>query len=489
MVSLAPSTARRPAFALDRDGLICAGAALVVFALMLADPRVLADGDSWWHLATGQWILAHGRVPTVDPFSFTHAGQPWTAHEWLSEVLMALAYRVGGWSGVLVLSGAGLALAAGWLGQGLRRSLSGLGLALALILGLALGAGSFLARPHALAAPLVVLWLDQLILARRAGAAPPLWLAATMALWANLHGSFVFGFLLAAPFALEALLAARPGVWPAVRAWGVFGAAAVAAALCNPSGPHAFVYPLQILDMRTLGSIREWLPQDFARPGLFELVLLAVLFAGLSRGVRIAPLRLALLLLLLHMGLQHHRHELVLGLTAPLLLAGPFAAAAEVWPPPPATNRLPMVLALGCGLVFAALRLANPVVRGDEPNTPASALAHVPAGLARQPVLNSYDFGGYLIFQGVRPFIDGRSDMYGDALFRSHIAMTGGDLAAFDEAAQRYGLAWTLLRPDEPLATALDHHTGWRPLYRDRWAVIHVRAPTPQNTAAQTASN
>jgi hypothetical protein len=32
-------------------------------------------------------------------------------------------------------------------------------------------------------------------------------------------------------------------------------------------------------------------------------------------------------------------------------------------------------------------------------------------------VLNTYGFGGYLIFSGVRPFIDGRSDMYGDAFF------------------------------------------------------------------------
>jgi hypothetical protein len=71
--------------------------------------------------------------------------------------------------------------------------------------------------------------------------------------------------------------------------------------------------------------------------------------------------------------------------------------------------------------------------------------------------------------------------MYGDALFREHIAMTGGDVAAFDAAVRRYGLTWTLLRPDEPLATALDHHPGWRPLYRDRWAVVHVLTEPKSN--------
>jgi hypothetical protein len=482
MVSLAPPTVRRPALALDRDGLICAGAAFLVFVVMLADPRALGDGDSWWHLATGRWILDHGRVPTTDPFSFTYAGKPWTAHEWLSEVLMALAFRAGGWAGVLVLTGAALAAAAGLLGRALSRTLGGLSLAMALVFGLALGAGSLLARPHALAAPLIVLWLDQLIRARAADGAPPFWLAATMAIWVNLHGSFPLGFLLSAPFALEAVAAERPQRGRALLAWSLFGAVALGAGLLNPGGGQAILYPFHVVGMQTLGSITEWRPQDFSKPGLFELVLLAALFLGFSRGVTVPPFRLGLLLLLLHMALQHHRHELVLGLAAPLLLAAPFGQALGYAPRQRNGGRVVLLCASLLCMLLAGLRLANPVVRADEANAPRTALAQVPAELARRPVLNSYGFGGYLIFKGVRPFIDGRSDMYGDALFRNHIAMTGGDLAAFDAAARRYDIAWTLLKPEEPLAHALDGHAGWRRLYGDRWAVVHVRdgaAPSP----------
>jgi hypothetical protein len=59
---------------------------------------LLGDPDSHWHIAVGNWILAHGTVPTVDSFSFTFAGQPWIAKEWLSQVLLALAMtrRLGG---------------------------------------------------------------------------------------------------------------------------------------------------------------------------------------------------------------------------------------------------------------------------------------------------------------------------------------------------------------------------------------------------------
>src|ERR1017187_9394565 len=48
---------------------------------------LLADADTGWHIRAGQWMLAHGRVPDRDIFSFTKAGQPWFAWEWLWDVI------------------------------------------------------------------------------------------------------------------------------------------------------------------------------------------------------------------------------------------------------------------------------------------------------------------------------------------------------------------------------------------------------------------
>src|SRR6516165_7655305 len=72
--------------------------------------KVLGDADTYWHLASGNWILQHGIVPTTDPFSWSYTGHPWTAHEWLSEVVMALAFRAAGWSGVAILTGLAVGL-------------------------------------------------------------------------------------------------------------------------------------------------------------------------------------------------------------------------------------------------------------------------------------------------------------------------------------------------------------------------------------------
>ena len=64
--------------------------------------RNVVDPDIWWHLKTGEWIPQHHAVPRVDPLSYTRAGQPWIAHEWLSELGMYSLYRLTGASGLIV---------------------------------------------------------------------------------------------------------------------------------------------------------------------------------------------------------------------------------------------------------------------------------------------------------------------------------------------------------------------------------------------------
>ena len=92
-------------------------AASLVYALVLFAPQMLNDGDTWSHIAVGRWIIAQRIVPWSDPFSFTLAGAPWQAHEWLAEVAMAAVYAAGGVALVLVLVGAAAALAIGLLAR------------------------------------------------------------------------------------------------------------------------------------------------------------------------------------------------------------------------------------------------------------------------------------------------------------------------------------------------------------------------------------
>ena len=96
---------------------------------------LLGDGDTGWHIRTGEYILAHG-VPAHDPFSFSRAGQPWYAWEWLSDLIFAQIDRWFGLSGVAALGALLVCLPAALLFAWLLRR----------------GAGAWLALPAALAA-------------------------------------------------------------------------------------------------------------------------------------------------------------------------------------------------------------------------------------------------------------------------------------------------------------------------------------------------
>ncbi|MBD8619805.1 hypothetical protein IFT67_12815 [Sphingomonas sp. CFBP 13728] len=457
------------------------------FAFTIVLPTLLLDGDTGWHLATGAWIVAHGSVPTHDPFSFTAAGRPWVAHEWLSELAMYASYRAAGWTGLNLLTGAAMAALYALVAHEICRWMSIRASIVALLLTAPGIAPSLLARPHILALPLLAGWLIALLHARERGRAPSLVLVLLMLVWANAHGSFIFGLALAAVFALEALIAAAPADRRAVvLGWGIFGACSGIAALATPAGFDGIVFPFYVNGLKLLAHLGEWQPANFSTFAAPEAILLATLFFVLAKPVRIPPVRLLLLLGVLHLALQHTRQEIVLVVVGVLILAEPIGRA---WTPATATvarisptarrdTYRTGLAVLAIALALVAYRIAVPVARTNSPGVPAAALRRLPPSLRTQRVFNEYSFGGSLIFAGIRPYIDGRSDMYGDPFTLDYIAILGGDAARWRAANAKWKFGWTILPQHSPLAKRLDHDPAWRRIYADDTAAIHVARPT-----------
>jgi hypothetical protein len=477
-------------------------ASFAAFAVVTVLSSAFADGDTGWHIAAGRWIVAHGAVPHADPFSFTARGRPWVAHEWLSEVLMYAAWRCGGWSGLILLFGAATAALYTIIALHLRRWQRP-GAAALMMVYLSIGlAQSLLARPHLLALPLLAAWLVALLRARERERAPPLALGVLMLVWANMHGSFIFGLALAGGLGLEALVTASPGSRVRViRQWGLFGAVSLAAAIATPGGVDGLIYPFYVNNLSLLSLIAEWQPARFGGASSLEVLLLSGLFFLFLRPVRIPVLRLVILLAALHITLEHIRNQMILVTLATIILAEPLgrAWAEGAERPRPALlqrlwadrRELAPLLAVGLALfaATAAYRLIQPFDRPDSTGVPVTALRNLPAELRGKPVFNEYSFGGLLAFEGIAPFIDGRSDMYGDAFTADYVRIAKGDAARWRAAEARWKFGWTILPPDNPLVKIIDREPGWRRIYADKWAVIQVRehpfqsvigcAPTP----------
>src|ERR1051326_679172 len=171
---------------------LCAAAAIYALLLVLG-ARLLNDPDVYWHIAVGRWMVEHRAFPHVDMFSATVAGAPWIAKEWLSQLLYAGAHAVAGWSGVVILAACAAAAGFALLADFLLQKLAPLAAPPLVGAGFVLVAPHLQARPHALALPLMVVWVGVLVNAVDHRRAPPLALLPVMTLWANLHGSFTLG--------------------------------------------------------------------------------------------------------------------------------------------------------------------------------------------------------------------------------------------------------------------------------------------------------
>lgn len=473
------------------------GLATYLYAFFHSD-KLLRDGDTFWHIAAGKWILQHGVVPTQDPFSHTARGATWTAQEWLSEVIMATLHDTGGWTWIVALTALAFAVTIALLTRALLTTLEPIYAVMFAVFAVAMTAGHLLARPHILAMPLMMIWTIGLVRAADAGRAPSLWLLPVMTLWANLHGQFTLGLALACVFALEALLAAwsQRHVASAVKSWGFFLSLAVASALLTPHGTQGILYTWQMFanSSYAMDVIGEWRSPDFHIFQPLEIWLLGGLMLCMYQGLRLPPVRLLLLVGLIHLSLKYARSIELLGLLAPVFLASPLAAQ---WRNAKQGKRqlesvdgffLKLAGPAGHGalLVALAMVLAVPLwisrvhpIDPPELAGPAQAVqAARKAGLDGQ-VLNTYDWGGYLIYTGIPPFVDGRGEMYGDIFLKEYGEALGLSTPhGLEKVLEKYQVQWTLLMPGTPAVALLDHLPGWRRTYTDKIAVVHARSST-----------
>lgn len=462
------------------------------------------DPDVWWHLEVGAQIVRDLAVPTADTYSFTMpAGTPWTAHEWLSEVLLHLIDRAGGLPLLLVVRSLCLAagVALGW--QHAVRYVPPRSAYLAALTLFAASHACWSARPHIFSFLLTALSLSLLERWRRErGGRGPWIVAALMLPWANLHGGFAIGLGLMGLYAASAFLPGAEGP-PARERGGACAALALGFALAciNPQGPRLLLFPLRFM-REDYTFISEWVATSGALSPVFVPLLLLMFLALAAARVRPPAAAILIGLALVALSLKAIRHVQFLGFTLCFLLPEQLASAAArvdegllSWrglppeePERPGTSReeSPRRWALPCltALVVSAFSLSPAGAllgpRAARAVAPEAAvdevMKHDPGGRT----FNEYGWGGYLIWRwgATRPvFVDGRGDMYGVEFLKQEYLALWTAQEGWEQALARWKITSVLVAPDAPLVAVLRRTPGWREVYQDEVAVVLVRSP------------
>jgi len=476
--------------------------AILAMGLVTMAARPMTDPDVWWHLRTGQLILQTHSIPHVDPFSFTRAGQPWVNHEWLSDVLIYGVYRMTNWAGLIV--GFAGVTAAAFLLVFFRSPGRPYLAALMTIWGAAASAPSWGVRPQMLSLLLASIFLW--ILDRSADRPRILWWTVPLTLlWVNLHAGYAIGIGLLLLYLLGTLLDVTFGfaTWKAqaarIRTLIAVLVMCLAIVPLNPNGLRMYSYPFETLRSRAMQAyIAEWFSPDFHQAKYLPLVsmLLVLLVALALSKTRVPPRELLLLAVTTWAALRSVRHIPIFALIAVPILSRLMYGWLETTSWYSRLNRPPgdfqrgklafnaiMLLAF---MGFTGIRINSVTSHQAEVESthfPTKAAAFLSATRPPAPIMNHYNWGGYLIWKvypEYRVFLDGRADLYGDAMMDEFAAMyyLKDD---WQKPLRDWQIQTILLPPDAPLITGLRVKGEWQQVYADSQAAILAR---PQGPAA-----
>jgi hypothetical protein len=478
---------------------------LVVFLVLTFSPGgkpLLGDADTGYHIRAGDYILETRAVPKHDIFSYHSPPLPWMAHEWLSEVAMAVLHRISGLTGVAVFFSLLISLTYALLFRYLRVYRRNIVFdVLIILLTLVSSQIHWLARPHIFSLFLMVVWFHFLESYQNDRGGSLVLLPLIMLLWVNLHGGYLTGFILTGVYLLGNLLGyfrsrgeEKERAFRKAKYLGYVIAACLLVSLVNPNGYRILLFPFRLVtESYIMDNVAEFHSPNFHNPMPFKYMLLVLLgMLAISRK-SVDFIEFVLVLLFTNMALYSARYiplfaivaAPVLSKQAESLLAtaqdsrwasslkkrGEKIAAIDasakgfVWP------------VAGVLLVLFLVAAGGIAFRFDGKVKPVAAVEFLRGEHIDGHMYNNDEFGDYLIYATYpqyKVFFDGRSDMYGSERLREFIKMTIFD-PGWEKIVEKYDIRWFFIGSDTVLTRYLLERPEWRLIYSDNVANIHVK--------------
>jgi len=418
----------------------------------------LRDNDTFWHILAGRYLLDGGSFHGPDPFN-TLSTQPWVLHEWAPQVVIALAERHGGRTGLLLLGPALVMVLLAVVYVVVRRWVRVVpAIALTGLVFVAVAPNVSL-RPQTVGYVVAVLLVSHLFDSARRERTP--WWAVPMVwIWANCHGYWSIGAVVILACAAGLALDRR---WRLASRFAGVGVLAIASAAVTPVGPALLRVPFEITGYGQF--IREWEPPSLLSTdsvGMLALVVPALLiwFRGTRRPswMSIFVLGIAVVLQLLYL-----RTGAVAACIAVVAVAETWSwhapARLEPWRRTE-WGAIATALAIGLAVCVAIAPSRTGTIQG-KPTGLDAALAALPTN---SKMCNDYGLGGWLLWQhpDITVGIDPRTEVYGLDYVAEYMALIGGH-NGWERTVDKIGCDYALFGTRAPI-TELFEKSGWSPL-------------------------
>lgn len=486
--------------ALPRIGtmLLLFASAAVFEAKNLSSLTSLSNGDIWWHLRTGIWILQNHGVPHSGLFSQS-PDLPWTASSWAYDLLVALGFRMQGLRSVpvmLMIFKLAFAVATFLLAGGLRGRFWP---------AVVLSATTQYILGHVQPGPgycsMLFFAVELLLLneSRRRGVRFLFWLPPLFLVWANLDIQFVFGILLLALFLITSFLGkfGRSSAEHVQHKWvtvsprnvGLIATLCGIATLFTPYAYHLYgvfwgsvasAANRYLPDFRAM-SFRQ--PQDYV---LMLLTMAAFLALGLRRSHD--PFQIALMIGCTMLSFYAQGDAWLASLAAIAVISEAMSddairnATGAVEAGHQRTWKGQILIAGGLSVAILLLAAALGIPGSQDAllakaaqTYPVTACNYIREHQLPQPLFNPYEWGGFLTWYlpEYPVAIDGRTGLYDDDFVVQYFKAMNADVRyQADPAMANAGTL--LLQRRSLMGEALRTLPTFRVAYSDSVAVVLI---------------
>jgi len=455
----------------------------------------LAVIDLAYHLRAGDIMFDTHAVLRTDVFSAVAYGKPWLNQQWLAQLVLAMAFRLGGWLGLVALRAllGGLVLSFVFLACRATGAATKRAAWLTLASSVVLLAG-FTLRPQLLGMGCfaVTAWL----VARRRTHPEGVWIVIPITvLWANLHGSFFLApLLLGLGWVEDRWVRGRGG-----RTLLLVGLGSLLATTVNPYGYRVWSYAAGLATNPVIRSrITEWQPPTIevytgAAFFLSVVVVAALLIARVRRPVPWGSL--LPLVVFVAISLVAIRGVHWWAMAAPIVLAGVLEDR-----PAPIERRDPARVLNAAIVGLLALAVIGSVIQwvpyvGKGMPT-EGRLAFAPVGITRElrrtlgageVVFIAQKWGSWLEFEFPRSpvIVDSLIEVIPSSVWRNYYAVSSG-VEGWQATLDAWDVDVAVLARDQQLGLIprMRADPGWWLIYEDAEGLIFRRVSTSAGAEA-----
>lgn len=471
---------------------------VLLYLALLSDNELLSDGDTGYHIRAGEFILNTLSIPKADIFSFITPAIPWTAHEWLSEVIMAFLHQLGGLNAVVIAFSFMIAASAWIFFKIVRTEGNNILLSVvATIMFVALAKVHWLARPHIFSLVILLVWyrlLDDFQYRQQSR----LWLLPfIMLLWVNLHGGFIIGLAIAGVyFAGNFLL-----LYTDKKQWEISGkektrvlgrilGISIFACLANPVGYHIFLFPFNLVSNKfIMDHTSEFLSPNFHELQPFKYLLLFLIIVIAYSKKKPNFIEVVLILLFMNMSLYSIRYIPLFAVIVIPILFRYINSESFVNSISFIRQRIENITSvddMATGYLWPALSIVfllyltvnGTVTHAFNPDKkPMAALEFLRENQVTGNMFNNDEFGDCIIYsshQQYKVFIDGRGDMYGSDMLKEYCRIINFE-PGWESILDKYKITWVFFDTNSVLSRHLMLNDDWKLIYSDKVASIFLK--------------